>query len=133
MYKLCMYYVGPYLIVITKREKIGEIDGHTVWKVVSTEVLSFKRTLLHLTEQQVCYIKLFIYSSRIYVKSNHVNSFNYQSSPYMFNVFNRSNILALRILSFCINLLKVKKLVIFIVVKVVKSENLTFYLCITCI
>lgn len=45
--------IGPYLIVITKREKIGDVDGHTVWKVIDTEVLSFKRTLLHLTEQQV--------------------------------------------------------------------------------
>lgn len=87
-YKLCVYYVGPYLIVITKREKIGDIDGRTVWKVVSTEVLSFKRTLLHLTEQQVCDIKLFIYLSRIYVKSNYVNSCNYQSSSNMFYVFN---------------------------------------------
>lgn len=98
LYKLCVYYVGPYLIVITKREKIGDIDGRTVWKVISTEVLSFKRTLLHLTEQQVCDIKLFIYSSRIYVKSNHVNSCNDQSFPNMFNAFNWSKMLAHRIL-----------------------------------
>lgn len=104
LYKLCVYYIGPYLIVITKREKIGDIDGRTVWKVVSTEVLSFKRTLLHLTEQQVCNIKLFIYLSRIYVKSNYVNSCNYQSSSNMFNVFNWSEMLALRILLFYINL-----------------------------
>lgn len=125
LYKLCVYCAGPYLIVITKREKIGDIDGRTVWKVVSTEVLSFKRTLLHLTEQQVCDIKLFIYSSRIYVKSNHVNSCNYQSSPYMFNVFNWSKMLALRILLFYINLLIFKNQVIFIL-QIVKSTNLTF-------
>lgn len=112
LYKLCVYYVGPYLIVITKREKIGDIDGRTVWKVVSTEVLSFKRTLLHLTEQQVCNIKLFIYLSRIYVKSNYVNSCNYQSSSNMFNIFNWSKMLALRILLFYINLLIFKNRVI---------------------
>lgn len=56
--------IGPYLIVITKREKIGDVDGHTVWKVIDTEVLSFKRTLLHLTEQQVSERKIVhIYNS----------------------------------------------------------------------
>lgn len=44
---------GPYLIVITKKEKVGEICGHTVWKVTDTEMLSYKRTTLHLTEKQV--------------------------------------------------------------------------------
>ncbi|XP_056015741.1 phosphatidylinositol-3-phosphatase SAC1-like isoform X1 [Ostrea edulis] len=51
---------GPYLIVITKREKIGDVDGHTVWKVIDTEVLSFKRTLLHLTEQQNAHNKTYL-------------------------------------------------------------------------
>ncbi|KAK3085970.1 hypothetical protein FSP39_011450 [Pinctada imbricata] len=43
---------GPYLIVITKKSKVGEISGHDVWKVEETETLSYKRTMLHLTEQQ---------------------------------------------------------------------------------
>ena len=44
---------GPYLIVITKKEKVGDICGHTVWKVTDTEMYSYKRTTLHLTEKQV--------------------------------------------------------------------------------
>lgn len=51
---------GPYLIVITKKEKVGEICGHTVWKVTDTEMLSYKRTTLHLTEKQVT-IDIYIY------------------------------------------------------------------------
>lgn len=43
---------GPYLIVITKKEKVGEICGQTVWKVTDTEMYSYKRTTLHLTEKQ---------------------------------------------------------------------------------
>jgi hypothetical protein len=46
-------YIGPYLIVITRREKVGEIDQKTIWRVTGTEMISYQRTLLHLTEQQV--------------------------------------------------------------------------------
>jgi len=49
-----MSLAGPYLIVITRREKIGEIDQRPIWKVTGTEVISYQRTLLHLNEQQVC-------------------------------------------------------------------------------
>jgi len=47
------YFAGPYLIVITQREKVGEVDQKPVWKVTGTEVISYQRTLLHLNEQQV--------------------------------------------------------------------------------
>ncbi|KAL4234585.1 Phosphatidylinositide phosphatase SAC1 [Mactra antiquata] len=43
---------GPYLIVITKKEKVGEIVGHSIWKVTGTELHCFKKTMLHLTEKQ---------------------------------------------------------------------------------
>ncbi|PVD21279.1 hypothetical protein C0Q70_19450 [Pomacea canaliculata] len=43
---------GAYLIVITKREKVGEVKGHTIWRVADTEIHSYKRTTTHLTEQQ---------------------------------------------------------------------------------
>ncbi|KAK7114539.1 hypothetical protein V1264_000589 [Littorina saxatilis] len=43
---------GPYLIVITKREKVGEVMGHTIWRVTDTEMHSYKRTTTHLTESQ---------------------------------------------------------------------------------
>lgn len=48
---------GPYLIVITKKEKVGDICGHAVWKVTDTEMYSYKRTTLHLTEKQVFLLK----------------------------------------------------------------------------
>jgi hypothetical protein len=44
---------GPYLVVITKKSKVGTINGQTIWKVAETEVISYTRTLLHLTEKQV--------------------------------------------------------------------------------
>ncbi|XP_053401252.1 phosphatidylinositol-3-phosphatase SAC1-like [Mercenaria mercenaria] len=43
---------GPYLLVITKKEKVGEIQGHVIWKITGTELHSYKRTMLHLTEKQ---------------------------------------------------------------------------------
>jgi Phosphoinositide polyphosphatase (Sac family) len=44
---------GPYLVIITKKHKVGSINGQTIWQVVETEVISYTRTLLHLTEKQV--------------------------------------------------------------------------------
>ncbi|XP_033754247.1 phosphatidylinositide phosphatase SAC1-like [Pecten maximus] len=44
---------GPYLIVITGREKVGEIGGHTIWRVTDTSMYSYQKTMLHLTEKQV--------------------------------------------------------------------------------
>ncbi|ESN91957.1 hypothetical protein HELRODRAFT_116244 [Helobdella robusta] len=44
---------GPYLIVITRKIKVGEIDGKAIWKVAATELLPYQRTTLHLNEQQV--------------------------------------------------------------------------------
>lgn len=44
---------GPYLVIITKKHKVGSINGQTIWQVAETEVISYSRTLLHLTEKQV--------------------------------------------------------------------------------
>merc|ERR1711976_159551 len=44
---------GPYLVVITKKVKVGEINGQSIWKVAGTEMISYKRTMFHLNEQQV--------------------------------------------------------------------------------
>lgn len=44
---------GPYIIVITQKSKVGEINGHAVWKITGTEIHSYKRTTLHLTEKQI--------------------------------------------------------------------------------
>lgn len=42
-----------YLIVITKKKKVGSLFGHNVWKVVDFDVISYKKTILHLTDNQV--------------------------------------------------------------------------------
>lgn len=44
---------GMYLIVITRKKKVGEILGHAVWKVVDFDVISYKKSVLHLSETQV--------------------------------------------------------------------------------
>ncbi|ELT87336.1 hypothetical protein CAPTEDRAFT_220075 [Capitella teleta] len=44
---------GPYLLVITKRVKVGEISGQSIYKVTGTEMLCYKRTQFHLNEKQV--------------------------------------------------------------------------------
>uniref|UniRef100_A0A2C9LVI7 Phosphatidylinositol-3-phosphatase SAC1 n=1 Tax=Biomphalaria glabrata TaxID=6526 RepID=A0A2C9LVI7_BIOGL len=44
---------GPYLIVVTEREKVGHILNNVVWKVTKTELLCYKRSLTHLNERQV--------------------------------------------------------------------------------
>lgn len=42
-----------YLIVITKKRKVGDLLGHAVWKAVEFDVISYKKTVLHLTDTQV--------------------------------------------------------------------------------
>ncbi len=42
-----------YLIVITRKMKVGDLFGHTVWKAVEFDVISYKKTILHLTDIQV--------------------------------------------------------------------------------
>nr|XP_006811772.1 PREDICTED: phosphatidylinositide phosphatase SAC1-like [Saccoglossus kowalevskii] len=44
---------GPYLIVIMKKVKVGEIDSQTIWKVEETEMIPYKRSTGHLTEDQI--------------------------------------------------------------------------------
>lgn len=41
-----------YLIVITDAERVGTIAGHQIFKIVSTEVIPYARSLLHLNEKQ---------------------------------------------------------------------------------
>ncbi|XP_046738405.1 phosphatidylinositol-3-phosphatase SAC1 isoform X1 [Diprion similis] len=42
-----------YLIVITDAERVGTIAGHQVFKLVSTEIIPYMRSLLHLNEKQI--------------------------------------------------------------------------------
>ncbi|OWF37982.1 phosphatidylinositide phosphatase SAC1-like [Mizuhopecten yessoensis] len=44
---------GPYLIVITNREKVGDVGGQTIWRVTDTALYSYQKTMLHLTEKQI--------------------------------------------------------------------------------
>ena len=41
------------MIVITTKEKVGEIRGNSIWRVTGTEMHSYKRNTMHLTEKQV--------------------------------------------------------------------------------
>uniref|UniRef100_A0A2K6U0Z2 Phosphatidylinositol-3-phosphatase SAC1 n=1 Tax=Saimiri boliviensis boliviensis TaxID=39432 RepID=A0A2K6U0Z2_SAIBB len=43
---------GNYLIVITKKTKVGEFFNHVIWKATDFDVLSYKKTMLHLTDIQ---------------------------------------------------------------------------------
>ncbi|XP_063217317.1 phosphatidylinositol-3-phosphatase SAC1-B [Bacillus rossius redtenbacheri] len=44
---------GPYLVVITKKTRVGVINGQAIWQATQTEMLSYPRTVLHLTEKQM--------------------------------------------------------------------------------
>ena len=54
---------GPYLVVVTSRKLVGKIAGHKIWKIESTELHSFPRTLTHLSEKQVFLTLFFMYKS----------------------------------------------------------------------
>lgn len=52
-----------YLVVITKKKKVGDLLGHAVWKAVEFDVISYKKTILHLTDNQVRVLTLqFMYN-----------------------------------------------------------------------
>ena len=44
---------GPYLVIITRKVRVGEINRCTVWRVEHTEIVPFSRTTGHLSEEQV--------------------------------------------------------------------------------
>ncbi|XP_064200093.1 phosphatidylinositol-3-phosphatase SAC1-B-like isoform X2 [Anguilla rostrata] len=51
---------GMYLIIVTKKSKVGDLLGHTVWKATDFQVISYKKTILHLTESQMQNNKTFL-------------------------------------------------------------------------
>ncbi|XP_070994392.1 phosphatidylinositol-3-phosphatase SAC1-B isoform X2 [Oncorhynchus clarkii lewisi] len=51
---------GTYLIVITKKKKVGDLLGHAVWKAMDFDVISYKKTVLHLTDNQMQDNKAFL-------------------------------------------------------------------------
>lgn len=42
-----------YLVVITRKRNVGSLLGHAVWKAADFDVISYKKTVLHLSEIQV--------------------------------------------------------------------------------
>ncbi|XP_068944448.1 phosphatidylinositol-3-phosphatase SAC1 isoform X1 [Petaurus breviceps papuanus] len=51
---------GSYLIVITKKKKVGEFFNHIIWKATDFDILSYKKTMLHLTDIQLQDNKTFL-------------------------------------------------------------------------
>ncbi|XP_039592108.1 phosphatidylinositol-3-phosphatase SAC1-B [Polypterus senegalus] len=51
---------GMYLIVITKKKKIGDLFGYAVWKATEFDIISYKKTVLHLTDNQMQDNKTFL-------------------------------------------------------------------------
>uniref|UniRef100_A0AAQ5YS69 SAC domain-containing protein n=1 Tax=Amphiprion ocellaris TaxID=80972 RepID=A0AAQ5YS69_AMPOC len=47
-----LHHTGMYLIVITRKRNVGSLLGHAVWKAVDFDVVSYKKTVLHLSEIQ---------------------------------------------------------------------------------
>jgi hypothetical protein len=44
---------GPYLIVVTACTKVGEISGHSIFRIDSSDLIPHSKTLRHLTDEQV--------------------------------------------------------------------------------
>ncbi|XP_032414240.1 phosphatidylinositol-3-phosphatase SAC1-B isoform X1 [Xiphophorus hellerii] len=51
---------GMYLIVITKKMKVGDLLGHAVWKALNFDIISYKKTVLHLNDDQMQDNKTFV-------------------------------------------------------------------------
>uniref|UniRef100_A0A3B4XA35 SAC1 like phosphatidylinositide phosphatase b n=1 Tax=Seriola lalandi dorsalis TaxID=1841481 RepID=A0A3B4XA35_SERLL len=49
-----------YLVVITKKQKVGDLLGHAVWKALDFDIISYKKTILHLTDNQMQDNKAFL-------------------------------------------------------------------------
>lgn len=53
--------IGPYIIVIKKKEFVGKLDGHDIWKLIDIDILPIPKTRLHINEIQVYNIHIFLY------------------------------------------------------------------------
>ncbi|KAK2864692.1 hypothetical protein Q7C36_003846 [Tachysurus vachellii] len=51
---------GTYLVVISKKKKVGDLFGHAVWKAMEFDLIPYKKTTLHLTETQMQDNKMFL-------------------------------------------------------------------------
>ncbi|KAG8009736.1 Phosphatidylinositide phosphatase SAC1-A, partial [Nibea albiflora] len=55
-----MTLTGMYLVIIAKKKKVGDLLGHAVWKAVDFDIISYKKTVLHLTDNQMQDNKTFL-------------------------------------------------------------------------
>ena len=44
---------GPYLVVVTRKARLGSLQGGEVWRIVETEIISYARSEHHLTPTQL--------------------------------------------------------------------------------
>ena len=44
---------GPYLLVITSKLRVGDIHGQPIYKIQTTDMIPYARSLSHLNEYQV--------------------------------------------------------------------------------
>ncbi|XP_056376206.1 phosphatidylinositol-3-phosphatase SAC1 isoform X2 [Hyla sarda] len=51
---------GMYLIVITRKKKVGELLNHSIWKATDFDIISYKKTILHLNDTQLQDNKTFL-------------------------------------------------------------------------
>lgn len=51
---------GPYLIVVTSVSKIGTIYGQDVWRIESTRMIPYCKTMRHLTDEQVRFNQTYV-------------------------------------------------------------------------
>lgn len=80
---------GPYLIVITKRNHIGDIDERSIFQVQETEIISFRRTTTHLTEKQVTFNNAYINMVKSVLNTPYFYfSYTYDLSHSMQRIFN---------------------------------------------
>lgn len=62
---------GPYLIVITAAEHVGSVYGQKIYRIKETELVSYSRTLLHLTEEQVQFNNTYLAMVRTVLNTQH--------------------------------------------------------------
>ncbi|XP_066975235.1 phosphatidylinositol-3-phosphatase SAC1 isoform X1 [Macrobrachium rosenbergii] len=51
---------GPYLILITKRIKVGTLNKQTIWRMCDTEIVPYARTTASLTSEQKVYNDVYL-------------------------------------------------------------------------
>jgi hypothetical protein len=60
---------GPYLIVITSKVRMGDINGQAIYKVQTTDIIPYARNMSHLNEHQVILVfKLRFFNSFFFFK-----------------------------------------------------------------